>query len=324
MLQIGNGRLAVVMAPERGAEIRSLTLDGGPNALAHYNWTTPAVATAAHYYGDSETDWLAGYRGGWQETIPNAGSACTVSGVPLSFHGEASILGWTVQESEDDACVLSVGLRLPLTVTRTMTVDRNRPVLRVQTSVRNESPRPVPFVWGHHPAFPAVEGTRVELPARRFTTEPAEAGDIATGGGAWPKAADHEGRAVDLRRAPDRPTMRCFYLHGHSEGWAVVHQPAGRPSVAMSWDLNAYPATWLWQMRDDPGYPWFGRMRVLAVEPQAAWPYDGLSGAIDRGQAKVVQPNETLSSWLTMALLDEAPELQVSSVDRDGTMSTRP
>ena len=44
MLEITNGRMTVGIAPERGAEIRSITLDEGPNALAYYSWGTPAAA----------------------------------------------------------------------------------------------------------------------------------------------------------------------------------------------------------------------------------------------------------------------------------------
>jgi galactose mutarotase-like enzyme len=323
MLHLTNGTLRVGLTPERGAEIQLMSLNDGPNALAYYDWMTPALTTPIHQYGGSELDWLSAYRGGWQETIPNAGSECTVRGVPLAFHGEASVLEWTIDEATETSCTVSVGLRLPVRVTRMMTIEPNQPTLRVETRVHNESPLPVQFVWGHHPCFPAVDGTTVEMPARSFTTEPAEAGDIATTTGTWPNALDHDGRAVDISTVPDLDTMRCFYLHDHLEGWAVVRQPGDLPSVAMSWDVDAYPATWLWQMRGEPNYPWFGRMRVVAVEPQSAWPYDGLVGAIERGQAITVAGDQTASSWLTMTVLDRAPTQPVARVNRDGSVETR-
>ncbi|WUI02679.1 aldose 1-epimerase [Spirillospora sp. NBC_00431] len=324
MLEITNGRTVVAVAPERGAEIRSITLDGGPNALAYHDWTTPSPATAANGYGDSETDWLSFYRGGWQETIPNAGAECRVAGVPLAFHGESSVLEWDVVRAAAGGCELQVGLRLPLTVTRRMTLDPERPVLRVETTLTNESPLAVPYVWGHHPCFPAMDGTWVEIPAVSYATEPREAGDIATREGAWPMAETVGGAAADLSRAPDAETMRCFYLHGHDAGWAVVHQPDGAPSVALSWDVEAYPVTWLWQINGDPGFPWYARMRAVAVEPQTAWPYDGLAGAIERGQARLLEPGETASSWITVSVLDARPGGPVASVAPDGRVHERP
>lgn len=310
--------LNVDVAVGRGAEIRALRRPGGPNALAHYDWTTPVPAESHNGYGDSEQDWLSHYRGGWQETIPNAGAECTAAGVRLGFHGDASVLPWRIVEHTTAAVTVSVDLRLPLRVTRTMELRPDRATLSVRTTVENQAPVTVPFVWGHHPCFPALPGTRVEIPASDYHVEPAESGDLGVATGTWPWTRNLDGDPVDLRAIPEHPTMRCLYLHGHAEGWAVVHQPTGTPTVAMSWDVEAYPVTWVWQMREEPNFPWFGRMTVVAVEPQRAWPYDGLAAATQRGQAVLLDAGAAATSWLTMSLLDEAPTSATDHVTDDG------
>ena len=75
-------------------------------------------------------------------------------------------------------------------------------------------------------------------------------------------------------------------------------------------------------MRDEPGFPWFGRMAVMGVEPQTAWPYDGLAGAVERGQAHRLGPRESATSWLTMAVLDGPPG-EVLDVTKDGRVVER-
>lgn len=329
MLTLGNDHLTVDLEPRRGAEIRAVRGRDGANALAHYDWAAPAPPGPGHGYRDSETEWLSAYRGGWQETVPNAGDESRLDdlgdpfrGVVLPFHGEASVLEWTVVEATPTSCELTVGLRLPLVVRRTMTVHPDRPALLIEGTVTNESDLEVPLVWGHHPVFPIVPGTRLEAGAGSYATEPREAGDLASSGGRWPDAVDHSGAAVDLAAAPTLATMRLLYLNGHHQNWVVVRQPAGRPSVAMAWDLQAFPYTWVWQMRGEAGFPWYGRMAVMGVEPQTAWPYDGLAGAVERGQAHRLGPGQTMSSWLTMTVLDDSPG-DVLDVTRDGRVIGR-
>ena len=316
--------LSVDVAVGRGAEIRALRRPGCANALAYYDWTTPVKAASSTSYGDSEQDWLSHYRGGWQETIPNAGAECTLAGVRLGFHGDASTLPWRIEQHSSAALTLSVDLRLPLRVTRTMELNPDRATLSVRTTVTNQAPVAVPFVWGHHPCFPALPETRVEIPVGDYHVEPKESGDLVVTNGTWPQARNLDGDLVDLRTSPVYPSMRCVYLHGHREGWAVIHQPPGTPTVAMSWDVEAYPVIWVWQMREEPNFPWYGRMTVVAVEPQRAWPYDGLAAAAEGGQAVLLDADGSASSWITVSLLDDAPTTPTQHVTSDGIVVPTP
>lgn len=319
MLQIGNRHLEVEIDVERGADILRVAVPGEVNALAVASWSSPPATTTGHSYGASGLDWLSGYRGGWQELIPNAGAESELLGTPLPVHGEASVLPWRVLSASASACELQVSLRLPLTVTRHMAVADDRSALHVRTVVRNDSDLELAFVWGHHPVFPVLDGTRVHLPAGTCTPELRDAdGDSpAAVSTTLPLEVTSGGSRSSVASDPPRDAERIIYLHGHSEGWAVVRQPAGQPHVALAWDVNALPALWLWQNMDHPGFPWFGRMRAIGVEPQRAWPYDGLDGARRRGQQVTVGPGASASSWMTMSIPDVLPE-SIGAVDRSG------
>jgi galactose mutarotase-like enzyme len=133
----------------------------------------------------------------------------------------------------------------------------------------------------------------------------------------WPIATTVGGGEVDLSVIPDEPLHRFAYLDGFTEGWAALRQPDGGVSVAIAWDLAAFPYSWLWIQRDDPGFPFYGRARCLAIESQTAWPYDGLAGARRRNMAHRLYPGQTLSAWYTMSLFQNTGAA-VTGVGRDG------
>ena len=321
MLTLRSAHLAVELDPSRGAEVRAVRDARGRNALAHYHWRTPARAGDGQRYGDSRLDWLSGYRGGWQETIPNAGVESMVGDLVLPFHGEASTSSWNVIEATSTSCELTTVARLPLVISRRMTLAADAPALYVETSVTNDAGTEVDFLWGHHPAFPAIPGARIDMPDCTVDQEFSETSDIHAGPTRWPHAEGTDGTPVDLRVVPDATVHRLMYLHGHTAGWAAIRQPAGHAGVAMAWDVSAYPAMWLWTMRHTTEFPWYGRMAVVALEPQRAWPFDGLANASARGQAMTLKPHQTASAWLTMVLLPDGTG-PVRGVTRDGVVTT--
>jgi hypothetical protein len=75
---------------------------------------------------------------------------------------------------------------------------------------------------------------------------------------------------------------------------------------------------WVWQNLGASGFPWYGRMRLLAVEAQRAWPLDGLEAARGRNQHLTVPPGESITSWLTYALPERLHD-EIAGVSSDGT-----
>lgn len=320
-MTLRSGHLTVTLDPERGGEITSITAGDSANALAYYDWEAPLAAGPGPSYGSSELDWLSNYRAGWQFLFPNAGAETIVDGVPVAFHGETSLAPVRVAASDEVSCTVHTFARLPLELTRTVKLAPDRPTLLVDETVRNIGTRTTPFLWGHHPTFPAIPSAQIDLPAASFEVEPTAPGTARTSGGRWPAGAGVGGQPLDLSVIPADEMVRLLYLHDMESGWAALRNPPGAaaPGIAMSWDLDAYPCLWLWLQNGDPGFPWYGRGRMLGIEPQRYWPFDGLAGAVQRGQAMMLEPDETVSSWLTLTLLPDACG-RVRNVDRDGTV----
>lgn len=291
---IANAAIRVAVTPGRGAEIRFVGHPDGENVLADYDWSTPVPASRSTSYGSAELDWMSEYRGGWQELLPNAGDACVVEGVPVAFHGEASASAWDVVEHAAASVTLRVGTRLPLVVERRMRVVPDAATLVVEETVTNHGDVDVDFLWGHHPAFDALPGLRIDLPP----------GPVH--GSGMPDITEEP--AEGLTYLPDRPAH-----------WAALRHPDSGRGVALAWDGATFPHLWVWHTICGAGWPWYGRARIVAIEPQSAWPRDGLAAAIARGRSLRLGPSQSRDAWLTLSLF-EASERAVTGVDRDGAV----
>lgn len=315
MITLQTPAMSVEIDEEYGATIRRIADSAGRNALAHYDWETPIPAQRGISYGNDDLDFHSGFRGGWQETFPNAGLPSLVDGIPLPFHGEVATARWSVEEIGETSCILRVPSRLPLELTRRMELDRERAVLRIEGEVRNVGSVAAAFVWGQHPAFPATAGARLDFPPGAMVRPDVErAGGLRLDATAWPIAERESGGELDLSIVRDNAHHELFYLDGLGEGWAAIRQPDDTPSVGLAWDNEAYPYSWLWIQRFEPGFPFYGRAAMLAIEAQTSWPYDGLDGALHRDMAHRLDPGETMRSWYTVSLFENtgAPVVGVS------------
>lgn len=323
MLTLESAELHVSVDPAHGAEICDLRTPGGPNALARYDWRTP-IPAAGGGYGDSQNDWLSRYRGGWQELFPNTGEACEVVGVPLPFHGEASQARWEVVTHSQHSCELRTTARLPLLLSRRMTLADDAPTLHLEERVVNDSGLEQEFLWGHHPVFPAIPGASIDLPTNcRAHAEPAFPSPFGSDPQPWPHLLDEAGDPHDLSRVPGEAIQRVLYVTDLGAGWAALRQPAPQPGVALAWDAETFPCMWFWLQNGTSEFPWFGRARMLALEPQAAYPCDGLAAASRRGRAHRLPPHSSWETWLTITLLPEL-EQPIADVRRDGRWTLRP
>lgn len=323
MIPLDNGKIRVAIDEKSGADLRFLGPSEGPNALALYDdWSVPLRASRSSSYGDGIADWLSEYRGGWQELCPNAGPPCVVNGVPLPFHGEVSMAEWDVVARDELSATLRVGSRLPLELERRVKLDPEGAVLRIESSLHNISSQPVPYLWGHHPAFATPAGTRLDLPARAVEvgelSEPHH--DLMPGSsGQWPDAAARHGGMARLDEVPDASVERLCYLPDLASGWGALRDTSAGRGVAIAWDVETFPHAWLWQNLGGPGFPFYGRAQLTAIEPHSAWPAAGLAEHVERGTASVLDPGATQETWLT-AVLFEATERSVVGVDRAGVV----
>lgn len=322
MITLRTSSLTVRVDPDAGALIVHVGPTDHENVLFLGDWRSPIRASRSTSYGSPVMDWLSEYRGGWQELFPNAGADCVVAGTPLPFHGEVSAGRWEVVAEDHSSVTLRCPARLPVVLERTMRLATGNPTLLIEEQVTNEADLPVDFVWGHHPAFDVAPDSRIDLPGRAVRADDGLDGtpaDLQPGGvGRWPTAIGRDGREVDLRIVPDAPRQRLVYLPDVADGWAAIRDLKRRRGIGLAWDVATFPHVWLWQEIGGPGFPWYGRARITAMEPQTAWPADGLSGAIGRGQAHRIEPGGTKTSWLTLSLFE--PRGPVAGVNRDGTI----
>ena len=336
MIELQNAHLHVSIDPDHGAEIVHLSLASGPNSgvnvLSAPKWDTPLPASRSRSYGSDALDWLSEYRGGWQELFPNAGAGGTVSGVPIPFHGEVSRARWDFEwlsQGQAPAVRLRCPARLPLVLERTMRLDPDRPALLITEQISSEAAFAVPYLWGHHPAFGsgiATPGARIDLPASKVSVDSALDGpavDLLPGSEqSWPKATDRSGNEIDLSAVPAAPCQRLIYISDLRAGWFALRNPQRALGVAMAWDLNIFPCLWMWQeIGGGQGMPWYGRGDITALEPATQWPSCGLEQAIKRGQARMLEPGQTVNTSLVCSLFN-ASEQSVTTVMPDGEVLT--
>lgn len=322
MIRLANRFIQIDIDPAEGGQIMSVQRPGRPNVLASYGWRSPLPASHSTSYGDEASDWLSEYRGGWQELFPNAGAGCIAAGVSLPFHGEVSRARWRVDAQTDQSIAISTPARLPMVLERRLRIAPDRAVLLVEETARSESDIPMPFLWGHHPAFQAEDGARIDLPPGAIvvadTGFDTELNDITPGArGAWPTLDGPGGDSVTLDRVPSGPVQRLAYLTQLGrEPWAAIRH-IGSEGMAMAWDGDTFPNAWFWWEIGGPGHPWHGRARIVAIEPNTSYPADGLSAAVERGEAHLLPPGGEHRTWLTMSLFD-ADELPIRGVSREG------
>lgn len=324
MITLRSSHLEVVLDPDRGGEIRSVSTPGSPNLLAWHEWESPLSVDDGPSYGSTELDFLSRYHAGWQVLFPNAGAEGVIDGVPVAFHGETALARLSVLAQSDESCTLKAVARLPLELVRTVRLSPDRAALLIEETATNIGSRPVPFLWGHHPTFPAITGSRIDLHGTPgVIVEPATPGMLAPGRGIWPHLARTDGGSDDLSTLPDEEQVRVSYLPDVAEGWVALRPPptAERPAVGLAWDLDTFPHLWLWLQNSDPGFPWYGRARMLGLEPQRSWPFDGLVGARERGQHLQLEPGESRSSWITLSAFAD-PGIPVTGIARDGVVTT--
>lgn len=309
MIRLETDHLEVVVNEDRGAEIVRLARPAGRNRLAWIDSDWPLRAGAGGVYQSAELDWLSEHRGGWQEMFPNAGAGCTVRGIPHPVHGEVSMAPWQVVErSGDSEVTLRCYTHTALALTRRMFLDPGRPRLELEEEIRNLSSIAFPYAWGHHPAFAAPPGTRLEIEGARFESEPEldlPEADLRPGcAGNWPWAEGRDRAAVDLGLMPEGPAERVVYLTGLAVARGHILRPDTGDRLTLEWSPEAFPHAWLWINRGAMRFPWFGRLSSIALEPVNVWPADGLAAAVERGQAPVLEGGESRRGWLVVSLSD--------------------
>ena len=299
-LVLDNDQIRIEIDPGRGADVLSLVdLDSGVEVLFSTPWRRRADAIRAGerpmLAATSEHAWLEQYRGGWQTLCPNAGPEREYRGAVLGFHGEASVVPWTLSDVTQISAALSVELfTVPVTIRRTVTLVKSS--VHVIDELTNTATTAVTVDYSHHPALGSTfldAACIVSTNGTQFTAD-AESQDAPT---RW---LDIEPRMGHLP-APGAEVREFGWLSGfpdNAPAWAAVANPTLGLTVRLSWDGRLLPYAWWWQeFNASKDFPWYTKARVLALEP-ASTPTSGP----DRMSAVTIPPATTVRIPVQMSV----------------------
>lgn len=339
-LVLENDLIAATILPGKGADIYALVSKADDIDVL---WKSPwglKPPGGVHSAAASEVAWLEAYAGGWHELFPNGGNANVYRGVELNFHGEASLAAWDYEISEagDDAAEVRLSTRLrrsPFLIERAMRVEAGQPVLHIRERITNQSREDLEAMWGHHPAFgaPFISGAcRIDTNARTVYADdvitsplnPLAPGATYT----WPHG-ERDGIPVDLSHVagPDDPpheTMAYLTDFDGDHAWYGITNTELGLGIGLVWPKAVFPCAWFWQeMHAGQGFPWYGEVYVIAIEPSSSWPGHGLSAVIEKTGTQVSIPAGTSIEVEFAAVLYHA-ETGITGIAPDGTVALTP
>lgn len=313
-ITLSSDLIEVVVTPERGADIVQLT-DRRTGIPLLATSPTGAIDPEGVKIGGTQARWLAGYPGGWQLLVPNAGPEREHDGVLQGFHGEASLARWRVTEQTADSCTLETHLSTsPLRIRRTVTVDGG--ALRVTDAVTNLSPDPVEVRLVQHPAFGEAflgDGGYLVTSAKTMVTDADAPGTLAAPDVVGePAALLREGpvpNSVELPRSGSGASLFAC-LSDFAEPRATFVSPRHGIAVHVDWDGAVLPHAWFWiEVHASPGWPWFRRLYSIAVEPANVLPGDDgrPAGHLTRGgNGTRIEGGDTLTTTTTLTCEETA------------------
>ncbi len=316
LLIMENELLRVSVLLDKGADIVELRykpadvdfLWHSPNPLV---WGTGQSGSVVHpegYFADY-------YEGCWQEVLPNAGRFCEWRGARFGLHGEVWGLPWQCRILEDSTDRIAVELtvtcrRMPLRLTRQMSLRSGTANLYIQERVQNCSPTDLLIMWGHHPAFgePFIgPACHIQMPPCQVVTDAnvGPASRIAPGQRfAWPVGTGRDGQRVDISRIVDRstPVDEMYYLTELAEPWYALMNEEINLSLGFAWSGEAFKCVWYWaSLGGNMDWPSWGRYYVIALEPMSSWPAI-LTNAIENRTALPLPAEGCVEEKLTVSV----------------------
>jgi galactose mutarotase-like enzyme len=317
LLTIGSAELSVVVNPHVGGTITSVRHVGlGLTVLGEVPWDA-IDAPIASFAASDERHWLTRYSGGWPLLFPNGGDSCTVDGVFHGFHGEASVSPWAWTLHADRIELRRRFFTVPVEMHRELSVEGE--VLTVREHLKMTGQRPLAVIWGHHPTFgsdllagPVEITSGAKLVTADWAYDP-QANSLAPGAsGNWPMIQGKRG-AVDLSR-PDGPLAAMAYLTDFETPWAAIRRLDNAVAVVLSWTADPFACAWLWyELGGTPEAPWYGRGRLIGIEPNTTRSGAGLADALSRGTAFRLHPGEERTAELQLRVFRPSGRIETSS-----------
>jgi len=277
-----NGILRAEVMPGLGGSILSVNhLKSGLSVLGRVPWD-PLPLPEPSGASPDEASWLARFGGGWPVMFPNAGDACRDGTTTHGFHGEGSVTPWAARTEGEVLVLTRRFFAVPVTMTRRLRLIGDR--LEVTEQIVADAACSV--IWGQHVTFgsdllagPVTLTTSALRLAACASYDPPANPLIPGSQGDWPHLPGPRG-LEDLSNPPEgAAALACLCDLGPAP-WAEVRRVDGSLAVRLSWTADPWPLAWLWiETGGTMDAPWFGRGRMIGIEPCSTWPATGLAAA---------------------------------------------
>jgi hypothetical protein len=321
LVDLENERLRVGVLSGKGTDV--VELNYKPRDL-DFVWLTPGGVRNPASFLSTSPDPLATfvdtYPGGWQEVFPNGGAPADWNGASFGQHGEISNLPWDVRinEESDHAAVVTFAIRTlksPFRIEKTLRLETGQSTLFLNEAITNESNTEVSAMWGHHLAYgrPFLDETCLIRLPEGVTIIPHPV-PIHPGGRrvnadqrpTWPFIEGSDGKSLDLSRLPPQGTISdIVYLTDFPEGWYELVHPGKGIGIRVEWDIEVMPYLWYWmEFGASTGYPWYGRLYTIGLEPFSSYPTNGLPDAVANGTALTFGPGAQRDFWLRATIFE--------------------
>ncbi len=311
---IENRRLRAMVLPELGGKIWSLV---DKTADREVLWHNPRLPPRPAHYGASYDDWFCG---GWDELFPNDAPA-TIGGDPYPDHGEwwSMPFEWRIDEAGGVAALHMerAGVVTPTRVQKTISLSADEPLLRFGTTIVNDGPQPLDYLWKLHPALAISPASRIDLPARRVLIDEGFRDRLGPQAESfiWPHAIGRDGVSFDMRQIPppDAATCDFFYATELDAGWCALTDAAALAGFGLAFDPQVFSSVWVFG-----AYGGWRGLYTAILEPSTGYPYR-LEDAIARGTASRIAAGGRLSTEVTAVLYHGVDA--VTHIGADGSVA---
>ena len=327
--------MRITVLADKGADIYSFV---HKPTDTDFMWKTPwgvrDPSKSVPPTGDPSSIWLDFYEGGWQTVVPHGGYSDQVYGADFGIHGDVNLIPWDTVVVEDTYKSVSVrfsakSVRMPMKVTKILTLVSGSPTLKVEESVTNEGEEDLDVVWLEHIAIgPPVlsDKSRLFVPESKLLSHPESIDpnsklepDFV---GEWPIMNAKDGSVLDFSRIPTKEdrSLDMAYMTEMSEGWYALLNEETNIGWAVSYPVETFKYLWYWRnFGGGYGYPWYGRCYNAGLEPCTSFGNGGIKQAQENGSALNIGAGATVSVTITAGPFTGTGT--VNRVDLDGNVT---
>lgn len=319
MVRVENAALALDVVPALGGKILHLIDKAADRNVL---WRHPRIAP---HRAPLQSNLDDHFSGGWDDAFPTCAPSKNRSGDELPYLGEVWTLGLSYEllEAGPGAARIRLSGQTPITTarwTREISLEGDRPVVTLDTTIENVGFLPMEFNWGSHAAMSVSPGSRVDIPATSVSIDDAGGGALGTIGDKfnYPILELGDGRQLDIREVQS-PTVGAYALYlteGLNAGWVAVTDPAIQRGFGIVFDPEVQRSVWQWTV-----YGGFRGWYHVIVEPWLA-PAPALADAVQRGIAWTLNPGERFTSQMQGVLY--AGVSSVANLSGDGAVVAGP